>query len=55
MEHALDELERRGWVLWDARGYSFGAALTRDVVSRDLLTPGQRRRIRDRGGDAASA
>ena len=50
VEQALDELERRGWVLWDARGYSFAAHLTAEVVARDLLTPGQRRRIRERAG-----
>ena len=50
VEQALDELERRGWVLWDARGYSFAAHLTEEVVARDLLTPGQRRRIADRAG-----
>lgn len=48
VEVALDELERRGWVLWDPRGYSFGAQLTRAVIARDMLTPGKRRRIRDR-------
>ena len=50
VERALDELERRGWVLWDSRGYTFAARLTAEVVARDLLTPGQRRRIRDRAG-----
>lgn len=50
VERALDELEQRGWIVWDVRGYSFGAQLARDVIARDLLTPGQRRRIRDHAG-----
>lgn len=45
VEAALDDLERRGWLVWDARGYSFAARLAREIVARDLLTPGQRRRV----------
>ncbi|MEP7326690.1 MAG: AAA family ATPase [Gemmatimonadota bacterium] len=45
---ALDELEWTRWLVSDARGYSFGARIMRDVVAQDMLTEGQRRRIRER-------
>jgi DNA-binding SARP family transcriptional activator len=45
VETALDDLERRGWLVWESRGYSFAARLVREIVARDLLTPGQRRRV----------
>jgi predicted ATPase len=45
VETALDDLERRGWLVWDARGYSFAARLAREIIARDLLTPGQHRRV----------
>ena len=42
---ALDELEWHRWLLAEPRGYSFVARIVRQVVERDMLTPGQRRRI----------
>jgi predicted ATPase len=45
---ALDELERQQWLLDDGRGYSFRARLVRDVIARDMLTSGQRRRVLER-------
>jgi DNA-binding SARP family transcriptional activator len=45
---ALDELEWSRWLLADARGYAFVARIVRDVVGRDMLTPGQRQRIAER-------
>ncbi|MGH7585998.1 MAG: hypothetical protein ACREMH_07105, partial [Gemmatimonadales bacterium] len=47
---SLDELEWRGWVVAEPRGYGFRARLLRTVIERDMLTPGQRRRIRERAG-----
>jgi DNA-binding SARP family transcriptional activator len=44
---ALDELEWQRWLTADSRGYSFVARIVRDVVARDMLTEGQRRRILD--------
>jgi hypothetical protein len=34
----------------EPRGYSFVARVVRQVVARDMLTPGQRRRILERLG-----
>jgi DNA-binding SARP family transcriptional activator len=42
---ALDELEWHRWLICDSRGYTFVARLVRQVVLRDMLTPGQRQRI----------
>lgn len=42
---ALDELEWHRWLIAEPRGYSFVARLVRRVVERDMLTPGQRRRV----------
>ncbi|MDQ2669261.1 MAG: hypothetical protein M3Y31_01375, partial [Gemmatimonadota bacterium] len=42
---ALDELEWTRWLVSDARGYTFTARVVREIVARDLLTPGQRRRL----------
>jgi hypothetical protein len=42
---ALDELEWQRWLTADARGYSFVAPVVKDVVARDMLTPGQKRRL----------
>ena len=47
VELALDELEWQRWVTSDARGYSFIARIVREIVKRDMLTPGQRRRIEE--------
>ena len=42
---ALDELEWQRWITAEPRGYSFVARIVRDVVGRDMLTAGQRKRI----------
>jgi len=42
---ALDELEWERWVAAEPRGYAFVARIVRDVVSRDLVTAGQRQRF----------
>ncbi len=44
---ALDELEWQRWLAADSRGYSFVARIVREVIARDMLTPGQRRRIQE--------
>jgi DNA-binding SARP family transcriptional activator len=45
---ALDELEWNRWLIADPRGYAFLARIVREVISRDMLTPGQRLRIAER-------
>ena len=45
LQEALDELEWEHWLLSDARGYSFLASLVREIVARDMVTEGQKRRI----------
>jgi DNA-binding SARP family transcriptional activator len=45
LDAALDELEWRRWLVAERRGYSFVARIARDVVRRDMVTPGQARRI----------
>ncbi len=47
LARALDELEWQRWLSADSRGYSFVARMVREVVGRDMLTPGQRQRIID--------
>lgn len=47
---ALDELEWQRWLAAESRGYTFVARLEREVVARDMVTPGQRRRFRKRAG-----
>jgi DNA-binding SARP family transcriptional activator len=42
---ALDELEWQRWLVADARGYAFLARIVRDVVARDMVSPGQRQRL----------
>ena len=42
---ALDELEWGRWLESDARGYGFVARVIGEIVSRDMVTPGQRRRL----------
>ena len=44
---ALDELEWHRWLVSEPRGYSFAARIVRQVIERDMLTPGQRRRVRE--------
>lgn len=50
---ALDELEWQRWLTAESRGYAFVARIVREVVARDMVTPGQRQRILD-GGRSAS-
>lgn len=45
LHHALDELEWQRWLTADPRGYAFLARIVRDVVLRDMVSPGQRQRI----------
>lgn len=47
LDAALDELEWRRWLVADPAGggYAFVARIVRDVVDRDMVTAGQRRRI----------
>jgi DNA-binding SARP family transcriptional activator len=42
---ALDELEWHRWLVSEPRGYSFAARIVRQVVLREMVTPGQRRRV----------
>lgn len=51
---ALDELEWERWLVAEPRGYGFLARIVRDVVARDMLTPGQRRRLRAAAGVEAA-
>ena len=44
---ALDEAEWQRWLTVDGRGYHFVARVAKAVVSRDMLTEGQRRRLRE--------
>jgi hypothetical protein len=44
---ALDELEWNRWLVAEPRGYSFVARIVRQVVERDIVTTGQRRRVLD--------
>lgn len=45
---ALDEAEWSRWLIADGRGYTFVARIMRDVIYRDMLTPGQRSRLEQR-------
>jgi DNA-binding SARP family transcriptional activator len=45
LDSALDELEWNRWLVADRRGYEFVARIVREVVARDMLTAGQRRRV----------
>jgi DNA-binding SARP family transcriptional activator len=47
---ALDELEWQRWLEVDSQGYGFVASLARQVVARDMVTPGQQARLRQRSG-----
>lgn len=51
---ALDELEWHRWLVAEPRGYSFAARIVRQVVQRDMLTPGQRRRVLEAAGRGSS-
>lgn len=50
LHEALDELEWQRWIASDARGYTFVARIVRDIVGRDMLTPGQKRRLQEAAG-----
>lgn len=50
VHQALDELEWSRWLSAERRGYSFVARIARDVIARDMLTPGQRQRIIEAAG-----
>jgi len=54
MARALDELEWNRWLVAEPRGYSFAARIVRQIVQRDMVTPGQRRRVLEaaEGGQA---
>lgn len=41
----FDALERSGWITGDTRGYAIAGRIVREVIGRDMVTPGQRRRI----------
>jgi len=43
---ALDELEWQRWLVADPRGYDFVARIVQVVIERDMVTPGQRERLR---------
>ncbi len=45
LDAALDELEWQRWLTADSRGYSFVAKIVREVITRDMLTEGQKERI----------
>jgi DNA-binding SARP family transcriptional activator len=47
---ALDELEWSRWLAADGQGYTFVARIVREVVAGDLVTAGQRQRLRDAAG-----
>jgi hypothetical protein len=55
LRSALDELEWQRWLEADGQGYGFVARLARQVVARDMLTPGQRVRYRERAGVSPAA
>ncbi len=48
LEAALDELEWQRWLRAEPRGYVYVARIAREVVGRDLVTRGQRARMRER-------
>jgi hypothetical protein len=45
IQSGLDELEWHQWLVAKVRGYSFAARLTRQVITEDMVSPGQRRRM----------
>ncbi len=55
LARALDELEWHRWLVAEPRGYSFAARMVRQVVQRDMVTPGQRRRVLEAAGRAATS
>jgi hypothetical protein len=55
LHHALDELEWQRWLAAEPRGYAFVARIVRDVIVRDMISPGQRQRIMAAGGASVVA
>src|SRR5947208_2775543 len=53
LPQALDELEWQGWLAAEPRGYVFVARIVRNVIDRDMVTPGQRQRILELAGRSA--
>ena len=53
LAQALDELEWQGWLAAEPRGYAFVARIVRDVIDRDMATPGQRQRMLEAAGGSA--
>ncbi len=51
----LDELEWERWLAAEPRGYGFVARIVRDVVDRDMVVSGQRRRILEAAGRSPAA
>src|SRR2546422_249668 len=50
---AFGELEWPSWVAAEPRGFVFIARIVRDVIDRDMVTPGQRQRILELAGRSA--
>lgn len=55
VESGLVELERRHLVSFDGERYMVEAALLREVILSDFLTPGQRSRLQSRYDQARVA
>ena len=55
VQAALDELELQRWLETTGQGYGFVARLACQVIARDMVTPGQRARYRERAGGKAGA
>jgi DNA-binding SARP family transcriptional activator len=55
LARALDELEWHRWLVSEPRGYSFAARIVRQVVQRELVTPGQRRRVLEAARESTRA
>jgi len=55
VQAALDELELQRWLETTGQGYGFVARLAGQVIARDMVTPGQRARYRERAGGKAGA
>jgi len=46
VERALDRLEWDRWLTADARGYTFGAPITRAILLQEMVKPGRANRYR---------
>ncbi|MFQ5888695.1 MAG: AAA family ATPase [Gemmatimonadota bacterium] len=55
LEEGLDELEWSRWLVAEPRGYAFVAGIVREVIVRDMVTPGKAQRIRRRAVSAEGA